>query len=76
MGSVKSVLDKRCTIRKYSNQVVADDLLNELLESAARTSTCGNMQLYSVVVTRDASVREQLAPSHFNQPASHLLCRL
>ena len=70
MGSVKSVLDKRCTIRKYSNQVVADDLLNELLESAARTSTCGNMQLYSVVVTRDASVREQLAPSHFNQPAS------
>ena len=28
----------------------------------------GNLQLYSVVVTRDAAVKEKLAPAHFNQP--------
>ena len=28
----------------------------------------GNMQLYSVVVTRDAEMKSRLAPAHFNQP--------
>lgn len=70
MDSVKSVLEKRCSIRKYSNKEVSADLLNNLLEAAARTSTCGNMQLYSVVVTRDAAIRAKLAPSHFNQAAA------
>ena len=28
----------------------------------------GNLQLYSVVITRDASKKQQLAPAHFNQP--------
>jgi hypothetical protein len=28
----------------------------------------GNMQLYSVVVTRDAAMKTALAPAHFNQP--------
>ena len=28
----------------------------------------GNLQLYSVVVTRSQSMKERLAPAHFNQP--------
>ena len=28
----------------------------------------GNLQLYSVVVTRSKEMKEQLAPAHFNQP--------
>jgi FMN reductase [NAD(P)H] len=28
----------------------------------------GNLQLYSVVVTRSAEMKERLAPAHFNQP--------
>jgi len=28
----------------------------------------GNLQLYSVIVTRSQQVKEQLAPAHFNQP--------
>ena len=42
--------------------------MNELLEVAVRASNTGNMQLYSVVVTRDQSNKEKLAPAHFNQP--------
>ena len=61
-------LKNRRTIRKYSDRPVSDELLNELLEIAARTSTTGNMQLYSVVVTRDEAMKATLAPAHFNQP--------
>jgi FMN reductase [NAD(P)H] len=28
----------------------------------------GNLQLYSVVITRDQAMKEKLAPAHFNQP--------
>ena len=58
----------RRTIRKYKQDDVSVALLNELLEEAFRASTMGNMQLYSVVVTRDMEMKKKLAPAHFNQP--------
>lgn len=64
MESIKN----RRTIRKYKQDDVPAALLNELLEEAFRASTMGNMQLYSVVVTRDAEMKSRLAPAHFNQP--------
>lgn len=61
-------LKTRRTVRKYTQQPVTDELLNRLLSDAARTQTMGNLQLYSVVVTRDAAMKLRLAPAHFNQP--------
>lgn len=61
-------MKNRRTIRSYTDQNISDELLNELLEIAARASNTGNMQLYSVVVTRDQAQKEKLAPAHFNQP--------
>ena len=61
-------MKERRTIRQYSGQDIPEELLNELLEVAGRASNTGNMQLYSVVVTRDKSQKEKLAPAHFNQP--------
>lgn len=58
----------RRTIRKYTTAPVGDSLLNNLLSDAMRTQTMGNLQLYSVVVTRDDEMKERLSPSHFNQP--------
>lgn len=58
----------RRTIRKYKNQDIDPNLLNDLLTTACRASTCGNMQLYSIIVTRDKDMKEQLSPAHFNQP--------
>lgn len=58
----------RRTIRQYTKQDVSADLLNELLTVAMQASNTGNMQLYSVVVTRDAEQKRRLAPAHFNQP--------
>ncbi len=59
---------QRRTIRKYTQQPVSDELLNRLIEDASRTQTMGNLQLYSVVVTRSAAMKEMLAPAHFCQP--------
>lgn len=64
MESIKT----RKSIRKYSEREVSKELLNSLLEEAERTPTMGNLQLYSVVVTRSKEMKEKLAPAHFNQP--------
>ena len=61
-------LETRRSIRKYSDREVTDELLYNLLEQALRTQTMGNLQLYSVVVTRDKEKKQQLGPAHFNQP--------
>jgi len=62
------ILNNRKTIRKYQDKDVDDALIAELLEAAFRASTTGNMQLYSVVVTKDEKQKERLTPTHFNQP--------
>ena len=64
MESIKN----RRTIRKYKKDDISDVLLNSLLEESFRASTMGNMQLYSVVVTRDEKMKAKLSPAHFNQP--------
>ncbi len=61
-------INTRRTIRKYSDKDVDAKLLGRLLEEASRTQTMGNLQLYSVVVTRSKEGKERLAPAHFNQP--------
>lgn len=64
---MKTILTRR-TIRKYSDRAVSDELLHQLLSQAARTQTMGNLQLYSVVVTRSEEMKAKLSPAHFNQP--------
>lgn len=58
----------RRTIRQYTKRHIEDDLLREIVDEAMHAPTTGNMQLYSVIVTRDAGMKAALAPSHFNQP--------
>ncbi len=65
---MKNVLLKHRSIRKFRPTPIPEEVLQNCLEAAARASTCGNMQLYSLVVTRDKALRERLAPCHFNQP--------
>lgn len=60
---------ERRTIRAYSDKPVDMAVINDMLLAASQAPTCGNMQLYSVVVTTDRSVKESLAPAHFNQPS-------
>lgn len=61
-------IHNRRTIRKYQDKDVPQTLLNDLLSAAERTHTMGNLQLYSVVATRNPEMKARLAPAHFNQP--------
>lgn len=58
----------RRSIRRYSDRQISESLLNSIIETAMRAPTCGNMQLYSVIVTRSEEGKKALAPAHFNQP--------
>ena len=61
-------INTRRSIRRYADRPVDDQLLRRLLAEAERTQTMGNLQFYSVVVTRSDEMKRRLAPAHFNQP--------
>jgi nitroreductase len=67
MTDFSGILLGRRSIRKYSAEPVENKLLHDLLRMACRASTTGNMQVYSIIITRDEKKKMELAPLHFNQ---------
>lgn len=63
---IETIINHR-SIRKYKSDKISDDILNEILISASKASTTGNMQVYSIIVTKDEEIKEQLLGAHFNQ---------
>lgn len=61
--------DSRRTVRRYSDKPVDAAMLDRLLMAASHAPTTGNMQLYSVVVSRSPEIKKALAPAHFCQPS-------
>lgn len=55
------------SIRNYKNEPISDEILNQILEGAIRGSNTGNMQLYSIIVTKNEQKKQQLWESHFKQ---------
>ena len=66
MDTLKTLLEHR-TIRNYKSLPIADDILDTILESATRASTTGNMQLYSIIVSKDEEMKKKLCDLHFKQ---------
>jgi nitroreductase len=64
--TINTLLEHR-TIRSYKSEPLTDEILNTILEAGFRASTTGNMQVYSVIVTRDAEKRKELCKLHFGQ---------
>ena len=60
----------RRSVRHYQDREVPGDLVKSIVERAIRAPTCGNMQLYTVVMTKDKEMKSRMEPLHFNQPAS------
>ncbi len=55
------------SIRKYKTESIPGEVLDRVLEAGSRASTTGNMQVYSMVVTKDEEIRKQLWEAHFKQ---------
>lgn len=63
---MNAILNHR-SIRKYKSNPIEESVLNDILYAGTRASTTGNMQVYSIIVTTQSDIKEQLAPCHFNQ---------
>jgi nitroreductase len=65
--SVIEMIQQHRSIRRYKPDPIPEELLNEILEAGIHASSSGNMQTYSIIVTRDSILREQLYKAHFEQ---------
>lgn len=59
---------KHRSIRKYKETPIEEATLNKILEAATRASNTGNMQLYSIIVSKNNDLKKQLWETHFKQP--------
>jgi len=55
------------SIRKYKPKDIEDKVLTKILEAGTRASTTGNMQVYSIIVTKNKELKNELKQAHFNQ---------
>ena len=60
-------INEHRTIRKYKPDPIEEEILKEILEAGIRTSSSGNMQTYSIVITKDKLLREKLLEPHLKQ---------
>ena len=68
MNETLNTIFTHVSVREYLDWKVDDETLNLILKAACSGSTMGNMQLFSIIVTRDEAMKQKLAPLHFNQP--------
>ena len=67
MNQVIEHMKNHRSIRKYKDREVSDEIINEIIEAGMAASSSGNMQSYSIIVTKDKKIRESLLTAHFDQ---------
>ena len=60
----------RKSCRKFKQEKISKEKVENIIWQASKAPTCGNMQLYSVIVTEDEENKKKLSGFHYNQPAS------
>lgn len=63
---ISTILEHR-TIRNFKPDEIPAEILDKILMAGTRASTTGNMQVYSMVITTETGLKEQLWESHFKQ---------
>lgn len=61
---------KRKTVRNFKSDKIDINELKDIIFKASKAPTCGNMQLYSIIVTQEYENLKKLAALHYNQPAA------
>ncbi len=67
LHNIKEQIAHHRSIRKYLSKPIPDDILRQILEAGICASNTGNMQVYSMIVTKDETLRKQLWEVHFKQ---------
>jgi nitroreductase len=68
MNPTIELLKNHRSIRKFKKKEVEKDKLDLILETATKASTSGNMQAYSIIVTKDQQMKKRMFEAHFEQP--------
>lgn len=58
---------KHKSIRKYKTDNIPDGILEKIIEAGSRASTTGNMQVYSIIISKEKEQKEKLWEAHFKQ---------
>lgn len=70
-------LNWRYAVKQFSDEVIADDVINRLAEAARLSASSFGLQPYRLLVLRDKALREALLPYSYEQSkvveSSHLL---
>ena len=64
MNTIELLNDHR-SVRAFKSKAVEQEKLDRILECGGRASNTGNMQIYSVVVTREPENVAALSKLHF-----------
>ncbi|KYG69828.1 NADPH-dependent oxidoreductase [Bdellovibrio bacteriovorus] len=64
---ILDAINSHSSIRSYKKDLVPEGMLQRILHAASRASSSGNMQAYSVIVTSEQKIKEDLFDSHFRQ---------
>ena len=59
-AAIKQLLNRRC-IRRYTEELIPDGMMDTLLACAQSAPTKSNLQQYSIIVTTDEGLRMKLA---------------
>jgi nitroreductase len=55
------------SIREYADTEVSQELLDQILDAGIRASSSGNMQTYSIIVTKNKELKKKLYSAHMEQ---------
>ena len=61
------LLHNRVSVRQYQDAPVSEELIETILNASFRAPTSSNIQSYSVIIVRDAGIKEQLSVVTGNQ---------
>lgn len=65
--AIYDLIHGHASVRSYQDKPVPQELLDKILHAATRASSSGNMQAYSVIVTTDKQIKQELFEPHFKQ---------
>lgn len=68
MNSTLDLLNKRRSVRAYSDQPISAEEKAAILQSAFRAPTAGAMQLYTIIEVADPAIKQRLAETCDHQP--------
>jgi nitroreductase len=68
MNETIRLIEDRKSLRRYADREIPEKLLNQVIHSAMRAPTAGNMMMYSIIVIKDQDIKNTLSETCDHQP--------